>query len=371
MRLLLLNYEYPPLGGGAATATYNMLQQFKNRKDLDVTLLTSSVAGFEQEKIGRNIRIIKFDIKKDGELHNQSNRNLLSYSSQAYKWIISNRKEFDLIHAFFGIPCGFIAMLSGLPYIVSLRGSDVPFYSPKYEKLDKYVFKYLDRIIWRKAFKVFANSEGLRDLAYKTYDRKEIGLIYNGVDTDIFKPAIKDKGFIVVSTSRLTSRKGLDYLLKAFAKFEKGKKDVELRFYGDGEEKENLIELAKKLKIENSTEFFGDKNRKDLAVLVPKCHVFVLSSKNEGMSNSLLEAMASGLACIATNVGGAKELIDGGYGIIVKKESVEEIYKGLELLYKDKKLLKSMSKKARGKVEKMGWNNMASKYIKIYEEVCE
>ena len=214
-KIVVLNYEYPPLGGGAATATYNMLQKFKGNEDLKITLLTSSVGEYEEESIGDNVKVIKFDIGKGGELHVQSNKNLLKYSGKAFKWLLSNRKEYDIIHAFFGIPCGFLAMLTLKPYIVSLRGSDVPFYSEKYAKLDKYVFQHLSKLIWKRAKFVIANSDGLRQLAYDTYDKKEIGLIYNGVDIDTFQPKEKENGFVVVSTSRLIERKGLDYLVKS------------------------------------------------------------------------------------------------------------------------------------------------------------
>ncbi len=365
-RILVLNYEFPPLGGGAATATYNLLQQLRDKRDINVILLTSSVGEYKEESIGSNIKIIRLDIGKEGDLHNQSNKNLLKYSIKAFRWIRSNRDRYDLIHAFFGIPCGFLAMLSGKPYITSLRGSDVPFYSKKYEKLDKYIFQHLSKLIWKKSEYVVANSEGLRDLAYETYDKKEIGVIYNGVDINIFKPKEKEDGFVVVSTSRLIERKGLDYLIKAFSKFAKGKDDVELRFYGDGNQREELEDLVKELGIESKVKFFGETDREDIAKAIPSAHVFALPSKNEGMSNSLLEAMASGLSIIATDVGGTKELVDSSNGIIVEKESVDDIYNALEKLYSNRELVKDMGIESRKKVEEISWERMAREYVKLY-----
>ncbi len=369
MKTLILNYEYPPLGGGAATATYNLLQQLKDKKDINVILLTSSVGEYKEEDIGSNIKIIRLDIGKEGDLHNQSNKNLLKYSFKAYRWIRKNRDRYDLIHAFFGIPCGFLAMLSGKPYITSLRGSDVPFYSKKYEKLDKYIFQHLSKLIWKKSEYVVANSEGLRDLAYEAYDKKEIGVIYNGVDIDIFKPKEKEDGFVVVSTSRLIERKGLDYLIKAFSKFSKGKDDVELRFYGDGNQREKLEDLVKELGIEDKVKFFGETDREDIAKVIPTAHVFVLPSKNEGMSNSLLEAMASGLAVIATDVGGTKELVNSSNGIIVEKESVNDIYNALEKLYSNRELVKDMGIESRKKAEDMSWEKMGESYLRLYNSI--
>jgi glycosyltransferase involved in cell wall biosynthesis len=368
-KVLVLNYEYPPLGGGAATATYNLLEQLKKEKDINVTLLTSSVGKYEEEDVGRNIKIIRLDIGKEGDLHNQSNKNLLKYSFKAFRWMLRNRKEYDLIHAFFGIPCGFLAMLIGKPYIVSLRGSDVPFYSKKYEKLDKYIFQHLSKLIWKRAKYVVANSEGLRDLAYETYDKKDIGVIYNGVDTNMFKPKGKGEGFTIVSTSRLTERKGLNYLIEAFGEFQKGKDNVRLIFYGDGDQREELESMVGELNIQDKTKFEGEASREDIAESIPRCHVFVLPSKNEGMSNSLLEAMASGLAIIATDVGGTKELVDSSNGIVVEKENSREIKEGLERLYNDRELVNRMGRESRKKAEVMSWERMGQSYFNLYKEI--
>jgi L-malate glycosyltransferase len=368
MKVLILNYEYPPLGGGAATATYNLLQQLKDKDDIEVILLTSSVGEYEEENLGENVRVIKFDIDKEGNLHNQSNRDLLKYSSKAFKWMLKNRKDYDLIHAFFGIPSGFLAMLIGKPYIVSLRGSDVPFYSKKYEKLDKYIFQHLSKLIWKRAKCVVANSEGLRDLAYETYNKKDIGVIYNGVDTDMFKPKEKDDEFTIVSTSRLTERKGLNYLIEAFGEFQNGKENVRLIFYGDGDQREELEDMVEELDIKDKVEFKGEASREDISKNISKCHLFVLPSKNEGMSNSLLEAMASGLAIIATDVGGTKELVDSKNGFVVKKEDSREIKEGLERLYNDRELLIRMGKESRRKAEGMSWGNMAREYLDLYKK---
>lgn len=370
MRVLLLNYEYPPLGGGAATATMNLLKEYSNRIGIDVTLVTSSVGGYHEEQIGENIKICFLDINKKGDLHNQSLKDLLKYSLQCSKWLAKNKNDYDLIHAFFGVPCGFLAMLTGKPYIVSLRGSDVPFYSEKFKKLDKFVFQYLDKIIWKKAKYVIANSEGLRDLAYKTYNKKKIDVIYNGVDIDKYYPSKKfPQKFIVVSTSRLIERKGLDYLIKAFKDFSRQKEDSELRFYGDGAQANELKQLTENEKIARKVHFYGDTSREKLQEELRKSSVFVLPSLNEGMSNALLEAMASGLPVIATDVGGTKELVNGDNGFVIRQKNVKDIQDALEKLYLDNKLRVNMGRRSREKAEKMSWKNMADSYLSLYKKV--
>jgi len=371
LKVLILNYEYPPLGGGAATATKNLLKQYSKKDDIEVDLITSSVGEERVEQFSKNINIYFLDIKKRGELHNQSKINLLRYSFQALFKArkLDREKDYDVIHALFVYPCGFLAMLLDDDYIVSLRGSGVPFYSKKYYWLDKFIFQYLSKIIWKKAKYVIANSQGLKELALKTIPDQEIGVIYNGVDWVEELPIKKEEKFIVVSTSRLIERKGLNYLIEAFGKFCKGKDDVELRLYGGGDKREMLEGIVKNLGIEGKITFLGEQPREVVYEDIGGYSVFVIPSKNEGMSNSMLEAMARGLPIIATDVGGTRELIDERNGFIVEKENTEQICEALEKLYNNKELGEKMGRASREKVRDLSWDRIAEQYIELYRKV--
>ena len=145
MKILIHNYEYPPLGGGAGNATEYMLREFATFSDMEIVLVTSSVDGVHRtEYPAPNVRIERLPVgKKDGarDLHFQSKANLLSYSWKS--WVFSRallkREQFDCMHAFFSVPSGFVMRLLSMefriPYIVSLRGSDVPGYSERFKNL--------------------------------------------------------------------------------------------------------------------------------------------------------------------------------------------------------------------------------------------
>ena len=191
MNVLLLNYEYPPLGGGAANATAHLLREFAQDPELNIDLVTSSTGISRVEELSERITAHFLDIGKEGNLHYQTNRDLLAYSWRAYRYAkhLAKRTKYDLCHAFFGIPCGYIARKLGFPYIVSLRGSDVPFYNERFHYPDRLVFKRLSVRIWSRAAWVVANSAGLRDLALRSAPKQRIEVIYNGVDTTAFQPA--------------------------------------------------------------------------------------------------------------------------------------------------------------------------------------
>jgi glycosyltransferase involved in cell wall biosynthesis len=366
MKILMLNYEFPPLGGGAANATYYLLKEFSKVKNLEIDLVTSSTDEFKVEQFAPNIKIHFLDIGKNGELHYQSNKDLLKYSYNAYKYSknLMKEKNFDLCHAFFGIPCGYIAMKLKLPYIVSLRGSDVPFYNKRFEKLDKLIFKRLSKKIWKNSKATITNSDGLKELAIESSPNQEIGVIYNGVDTEEFKPLKtrkKNKKIILISTGRLIKRKGYQYLIPAL----KGMKNVELQLIGDGNLTDELKTLATKNKVD--VKFLGKMKHSDLIKALQKADIFVLPSKNEGMSNSILEAMACGLPIITTDTGGSKELIKEN-GFIIEKESASSIKNVLDKYADNKTLIKKQGKKSGEITKKMSWTNMAKSYLEAYRE---
>ena len=148
MRILFFNYEYPPLGGGAGNATFYLLQEFSKISGLEIDLITSSIDKFKIEELTTNIRIHYLDIGKKNTFHFQSQKDLLIYSWKAYFYAkkLIKQKKFDLTLAFFGIPCGYIAMRLKIPYIVSLRGSDVPGYNERFKILDKFIFSWLRKM---------------------------------------------------------------------------------------------------------------------------------------------------------------------------------------------------------------------------------
>ncbi|MFA6918789.1 MAG: glycosyltransferase family 4 protein [Patescibacteria group bacterium] len=368
-KILVLNYEFPPLGGGAGNATYYLLKEFAKDKDLQIDLITSSLDKYKEEVFADNIKIYYLDIGKQGNIHYQSNKDLIKYAFKAHKLAkrLNQQNSYDLVHAFFGIPCGFVAMLLKRPYIVSLRGSDVPFYNKRFYWLDKFIFQHLSKVIWKKAKAVVANSQGLKDLAQKTVPNQEVAVIYNGIDMDEFRPVADKSGeFTIISTSRLIRRKGIEHLISAFIDFEKIYHDAKLIIVGDGDLKDELSSIVNSAGVDGKVDFHGSVSHDKLPELYRSADVFVLPSLNEGMSNSLLEAMASGLAIIATDTGGTGELVDDQNGIIVAQNSAAEIYDALETIYNDKDLLNQMKISSREKVAVFSWAKVGERYKSIY-----
>lgn len=355
MRILMLNYEFPPLGGGAGNANYYLLKEFAKHEDLHIDLVTSSPDKFKVE-FSENIRIFKLDVKKKG-VHYWRMTEIALWSLKAllFSRKLAKKNDYDLCHAWFGWPGGFVAYLLGLPFIVSLRGSDVPGYNPRLKILDMFLFKPLSKLVWGKAKEVIANSSGLKSLAQKT-KKIPIKVIYNGVDTKEFKPG-KSSGKRLISTGRLIERKGYHYLIEALRGL-----DFSLTLIGEGNMENSLKKQAQNLDVE----FKGAVSHEKIAKELSKADVFVLPSLNEGMSNSVLEAMASGLPVVVTDVGGTKELVKGN-GFVVKRADAKELKKALKRYQNNPELITKHGKKSRELAEKMSWQNVAEEYKGVYE----
>jgi len=384
MKILFFNYEYPPLGGGAANANFCILREFAKNPALEIDLVTSSVDGeYHLEKMGDNVRVHRLPIGKNSKnLHFQSQKDLLVYAWKAYRFskkLIreAGEKKYDLTHSFFTVPCGYLSYRikkeSGIPYIVSLRGSDVPGYSDRFMFIYD-ILKPLIVRIWKSAASVISNSQGLKDLALESNQEQEIGIIHNGIDVGQFKPDPSrknpDEFVITPGGSRITARKGLGYLVEAVSELVPEYPNIRLRIMGEGNESERLKIMVSKLKLEKNVEFLGRVPHDDTVPKYQEADLFVLPSLNEGMSNAMLEALATGLPIVTTNTGGASELVKvGENGFIVEFENSRDIAEKIRTIMDDKDLMESMSRKSLEMSKEMSWQSVSGRYVDEYEKI--
>jgi len=380
MKILFFNYEYPPLGGGAGNASFYILREYAKLSGLEVDLVTSSIdEKYHLEKIGENVRVHRLPIGKNGKnLHYQSQKELIIYAWKAYRFSkkLIKESEYDLTHSFFTIPCGAVSWLLWkkykIPYVISLRGSDVPGYSDRFG-LVYATLSFFIRHIWNKAMAVIANSRGLKELALKTDPLQEIGIIYNGIDTEKFQLDLQKKEAgkinLTVGASRITARKGIIFLIDAMKILSEKYPEVFLDVMGEGDAKENLENYVEKSGLTDRVKFVGRIPSDETFRYYQKADIFVLPSLNEGMSNAMLEALASGLPIVSTDTGGAQELVrDGINGFIVKMKDSRDLAEKVERLVSDGELRKRMGEESRDLAEKMSWKNVSQQYFDLYKK---
>jgi glycosyltransferase involved in cell wall biosynthesis len=256
-----------------------------------------------------------------------------------------------------------------IPYIISLRGSDVPFYNPRFSKLDHWLFAPLNKhLIWSNAAEVISNSQWLKKLAQKTAPEQKIITIPNGVDTSQFKPLKgnqqESNAFNIICVSRLVKRKRIDLVIKAVAALEN--KDLKLTIIGTGKEKHSLSSLVDKLGVNNQVVFLHNVAHHKIVEHYQQSDLFVLPSLSEGMSNSLLEALSCGLPVIVSQTGGVKELVKEN-GIVLKTATPGSLKKAIVDLYQNKEKQKRMGRASRKIAKQYSWGKSADQYLKIYQ----
>jgi len=382
-RILFFNYEYPPLGGGAANATKYILSEYARRSDVIVDLVTSSITDeYVQERVGENITIHRLPIGKNADnLNYQTRWELIVYTYKAYFFAqkLIAQHEYDLTHSFFAVPCGVISRKLkkkyGIGYIVSLRGADVPGYSERFEKLYKLITPTI-HCVWHDAEYVVTNSSGLTELALQSAPHQKIEQIYNGVDTDFYKQGTRTLGertkeFRILLASRLSKRKGFNYAIDAFVELFDLYPHIRMHIAGgEGNAMEELKEQVKKNRLDGRVVFSGLYTKEESPAIYNSADVFVMPSLNEGMSNNLLEALASGLPVLMTPTGGAEELVrDGENGYLIKMKDTESIVEKLKILIENPEMCDAFGNASRLVAQTMNWENVASEYVKLYMSI--
>lgn len=378
MRILILNSEYPPIGGGAGNASANIARMLAEQ-GAQVTVLTAAFASLPREEMQGAVRVRRIaTLRRFADRSGALEQGIFILSAFGSLLRVALRREADVVLAFFGMPAGIAAwlvhLLTGLPYVVSLRGGDVPGFRPYDFKRFHQLMAPVLRQVWKHAHAVVANSEGLRTLAVTFDPRFDIPIIPNGVDEDAFLPRDEGAGNgapRLLFTGRLVYQKGLDLLLPAL--HELRHLPWALDVVGDGPMRAELEEMAQTLDIAERVHFHGWQDRKHLAGFYQNASLFVFPSRHEGMPNAVLEAMATGLGVVATRIAGNEELVlDGVTGRLVPPESSAALREALEATLLDERLMRQFGQASRQRVvEHYTWRSAARSYLSLLSSALE
>ncbi len=338
MRLLLLNHEFPPAGGGAANACLEIskaLLEVGHAPHVITSRHPQGTAALDNLPFP-----VTFTSPRRRKLEAGTIAEMLCYvpfaALAAHR--LHKANPFHGCVAFFSIPGGAAArLLHGLcqlPYLVLLRGGDVPGTEPQLNTIHRFLTP-LRRSIYRHAILVAANSQGLRQVAEKADPGFQIGVLPNGVDTSFFHPPATPPSlppFRLLFVGRLHPQKNVHLIIQALPRLlQLAGMPCHFEIVGDGTERSRLEALANSLGVSDSITFHGWLDKKSLLARYQTAHVFINPSSYEGMPNSALEAMACGLPVIVSNVPGNRDLpISPKHGdVMLDAPSLEELCKAL------------------------------------------
>ncbi|MBN2270767.1 MAG: glycosyltransferase family 4 protein [Sedimentisphaerales bacterium] len=374
MNVLMLNYEFPPIGGGAANANLHLLKEYAGKDNLRVDVLTSAAKpGFFAEEFSDNITIYKVGLHKKS-LH-------LWRRIEVIEWLIKARghyrrlvreNNYDLTHAFFGFPTGYLCDrgAGAMPYIISLRGSDVPGSNVRLQ-LDYKILGPVFKRIWKNAAVLVACSEGLRARALEFLPSVSIDVIPNGVDLDKFSPAqggVKAESIRLLTVGRLSATKRVEMLIEAAEILHNDGLDVRLTIAGGGAMEGRLQQMIEQKGLGEIVEMAGRVEAEQMPALYRQSDILVSATMQEGMSNAMLEAMACGLPIVTTRCEGVGELI-GDNGTVVEQGGARAIADAVRSLAENRKRYEQMTKAARTRADRFSWKSVAEEYLSCYNAV--
>jgi glycosyltransferase involved in cell wall biosynthesis len=377
MRILLVNYEYPPLGGGAANATM-FLARALAALGHEPLVLTAAAAGLAGETQEGGVRVVRVAALR--RAHDRSNPVEMASFLAAASWHarpLARRHGSEAVIAFFTLPCGPVAWMLeaalGLPYVVSLRGGDVPGLVERIGWLHALATP-IRRGVLRGARAVVANSESLAELSRRA-DPVPVQVVPNGVDCDFFRPAAEEAPaggpLRLIAVGRLLDEhKNVSALLRALGALAPGLRSrFTLDVVGDGPDRARLEALARSLGLDGRVAWHGWRDKRETAELYRRAACLVNPSRYEGLPNTVLEAMASGLPVIASDVGGNNEAVEHeatGWLFPLGREGALEAC--LERLASEEAARRAMGARARSRVlERHSWTQAAQAYAALLQ----
>lgn len=224
--------------------------------------------------------------------------------------------------------------------------------------------------IFTSADHVQAISNYLADWAKKMGATATVEVIPNGVDLDKFNFIDRKGNKVIITTSRLVKKNGVDTLIRSLLFLPT---EYRLRILGTGPETENLRSLILKFKLVDRVDFLGLVESDKLPSYLSQAEVFARPARSEGLGNSFLEAMASGLPVVGTAVGGIPDFLTSGQtGWLCEVDNPFDLAEKIKLITNPENdgLVKRVIVQARQLVvEKYDWSKIALKIGQIFSNV--
>ena len=379
MRILMLNNEYPPLGGGTGTVNEAILNEFSRYPELDIDLVTSSAGeAFEAGLLFDRFRIFRLPVNRYN-IHHASNAELLRYAWKAFWFSLKlHRKEkYDICMAWSTVPAGGTALalrlVVGLPYIVRVTGPDIPGFEARYDRWTM-VLKPFIRGVWHRAHIVIAKCHEEESMVRAVASKLTMRIIPNGVDRKKFSvERFAYQGPIrLLCVGRLIERKGHRDLIEAGRRLIKSGFQIRCQFVGTGDAEEEYKTLIEEAGLESVFEFSGYVPRERMPQIYASADVFVLPSYNEGMSISALEAMAAGLPLILSKTGGTDVLVvEGRNGFRFEPGDVDSLYTCILRMIQNKELAREMGYESQRYSAMFSWDAIGQSYKQVIINVTE
>lgn len=381
IRILIVNYEFPPLGGGGGVATYDLALEWVKEGQVDV--LTSNFQDLPAYENINGINVYRTKILFRKSRDAATFISMFSFLVTGFFRGISlaRKNRYDVINTHFAVPSGplgyILSKMFRIPNVLSLHGGDIYDPSKKMSPHDSFFFSRVVKFILNSADRLVAQSTNTRDNTVKYYNPdREIAVIPLAFHPPV-KPKVSRKSlglaeddFYLITVGRLIKRKAIDTMLHAMAGIKKRK--IKLLIVGDGPERDYLEAIAADKGIGGSVRFLGYLDDEDKYRYLGASDLFILTSLHEGFGIVFMEAMHMGLPIVATNHGGQTDFLkQDENAILIDVGDADACREAILRFSRDKILYRKCSTGNKRKIRDFYAENVASEYMKIFNELTD
>jgi glycosyltransferase involved in cell wall biosynthesis len=379
--VLIVTYEYPPLGGGGGVIFRDLAEELA--REIDVTVLTSGRAGLAPHERDGRLEIVRVPVLMRNSESTASLPSLLSFfpsSLKAGRRLLRER-PFDLVHTSFAVPSGpsglLLARKFDLPHVLSLHGGDIydpskalsPHRTPLLKQTVRWVIHGSDRVV--------AQSSDTRQRALSIYGKRAIDTIPLAIRPPPFERVPRsaldlDLGpddIVLATIGRLVARTGLAALIEILADLADPR--FKLVVVGEGPEREALEARARECGVADSLRFTGFVAEELKWQILAASDLYVSTSLHEGFGIVFLEAMENQLPVICYDRGGQVDFVNDEVGRLLPLGESARFRDELRSLAGDPKLRANLGEAAKRRAADYTIGRYAERYQTIYSECLQ
>jgi len=373
MRILVLNYEFPPVGGGGGRAAAALSAALAERGH-ELRVITSSAPNLARNEALDGYQVLRVQAGRRSRFR-ASFASMAGFVAGALLPSIRMARSWrpDIIHVHFAVPTGVLAFplskITRLPYVLTAHLGDVPGGVP--EKTDRW-FRFVSPftpLIWKGASKVVAVSEHTKTLALRRYE-VDIEVIPNGVQLRSGAAKHVSDPPRLIFAGRFQSQKNLPMLVELLAKVQ----DLpwQCKLLGDGPDRQVVQELIHSHDLGSRVELLGWVDGAIVEERLEASDLLLLTSRSEGFPVIGVQALASGLAILASSVGGLPELVENDVnGKLCGVDDLDCFEQALRWCLEDRGRLLEMKQASRARAKRFDIQKIAEQYEAVFEEVVQ
>lgn len=376
-KILIFSTAYLPFIGGAELAVKEITERIR---DIEFHMITARM----------NRKLLKFEIIGNVSVHRIGfgvpviDKYWLAFFGHRFARKLHEKNRYDLIWSTMASYGGFAAMFfkkknPKTPFLLTLQEGD----DPKYIKKRVGFLKSWFGRIFANADYIQCISHFLADWAKQNGATCPIEVVPNGVDLDKLKTKNEKRKVnekIIITTSRLVYKNGIDILIKAAAKLKTLMPNLKfmIQIVGSGQEEGKLKKLTQELNVKDVVDFVGHVDPKLIHDCLTRADIFVRPSRSEGLGSSFLEAMAARLPIIGTLVGGIPDFLkdpstssrQAVTGLFTKIDDPQDLALKIKELLENENLRQTLIQNGLKLVkEKYDWNLITEKMKNIFEKL--